>query len=183
VFESRHVSFFSWLWRNSSKSTESWTTFVRITRFTMILIVDTNWSTTLIDNIVWIQIVIICSSSCGRSIDMMCLRSMVCLAKLVEDRSGSFCINCRYLSHHLSIICMRAVCGFGTGTLFGGTYLWWRSTLSTMGIIPIFTLTCLIWWWANSLRITLLAVLLIISNSVSSEHVSMELQTISITCV
>jgi len=150
----------------------------------MVLIVDTNWSTTLVYNIVRIQIVIIySSSSCGRSIDMMCLSSMVCLAKLVEDRSGSFCINCRYLSHHLSIVCMRAVGEFGTSTLFGGTYLWWRSTLSTMGIIPIFTLTCLVWWRASSLRIALLAVLLIISNSVSSEHVTMELQTISITCV
>jgi len=149
----------------------------------MSIIVHSNWSTTLINDVIRVQIVVIYSHVGSGAVDVMSLSSVVCLPKLIENWSGSFCINCWYLSHNLSVVCMRTVSEFSTSSLFSWTNFLRRSALGSVSMIPVLALARFIWWWVTTSWVALIAILLVVSNSVSSEHISMELQSISVTCV
>lgn len=108
----------------------------------------------------------------------MGLTSVICLAKLIKNWSRSFCINCRYLGHYLTVISMWAIVKFSALTLLCWTYLLRRSALGSMRMIPIFSLASFVRWSS-----ILLIALINISDSVSSKHIWMIGQSISITCV
>lgn len=75
------------------------------------------------------------------------MSSYVCLTKLIKDWSWSFCINCRYLCHYLTIVVSNiAIIFISCSCLLCWTYFLSTSSFCTISMIPIFTLICFIWW-------------------------------------
>jgi hypothetical protein len=103
----------------------------------------------------------------------------ICLPKLVQNRSGSFGINSRYLSHHLAIICVVFI-EFSSLSLFCRTDLRWTSSF-IMIMLPVFASSSLICCSAS--WITLSTVLISICNPILLQKIVEVAKSISITCV
>lgn len=104
----------------------------------------------------------------------------ICLPKLVQNRSRSFGINCRYLSHHLAIISMVFI-KFSSLSLFCWTDLRWTTSFIIMVVLPILASSSLICW--STSWITCCTVLISICYSILLQKIVEVAESISITCI
>ena len=110
----------------------------------------------------------------------MVVSSNICLPKLVQNRSGSFGINSRYLSHHLAIICMVLI-EFSSLSLFCWADLRWTSSFIVMVMVPILASSSLVSW--PSSWIASCTVLVSVCNPILLQKIIEVAKSISITCI
>lgn len=164
---SRHVGFLSWLWADSPESSQSWRSLVvMVVAYRLAISRDAcivaRVGVQVIIIVVVRNIVIICVAC-----SYMIMISNVCLPKLVQDRSWSFSVYSRYLSHYLAIVGMAALIELCSLRLLGGTNLWGTSSLiSGVIMLPVLSSTRLVWWAIVPSRIADCTVLLIVSYSI-----------------
>ena len=109
----------------------------------------------------------------------MVMSSDICLPKLVQNRSGSFGIDSRYLSHHLAIISMIFI-EFSSLCLLCWTDLRWTTSF-IMVVVPVLASSSLI--CCSTSWIALCTVLISICNSVLLQKIVEVAKSISITCI
>mgnify|MGYP007026641975 FL=1 len=110
----------------------------------------------------------------------MVMDSDICLPKLVQNRSGSFGIDSRYLSHHLAIISMIFI-EFSSLCLLCWTDLRWTTSFIIMVVVPVLASSSLV--SCSTSWIALCTVLISICNSVLLQKIVEVAKSISITCI
>jgi hypothetical protein len=110
----------------------------------------------------------------------MVMYSYICLPKLVQNRSGSFGINSRYLSHHLAIISMIFI-EFSSLSLLCWTDLRWTTSFIIMVVVPVLASSSLV--SCSTSWIALCTVLISICNPVLLQKIVEVAKSISITCI
>ena len=174
-----HVSIFARLWTDSMKSAQSWTLFiVTIMSITIHITCVAYRSSCMIDISIWTQELISVAIFTNRRMAMI-MNLDVRLPELVQDWSGSFCIDSRYLSHNLSII--RAIVILtSTLNLLVRANLWWTIFVSVTIWSKVLTLARLV--WRSIIGIESRA-LLVVDHSIFLQTSGEIVHSISITCV
>ena len=176
-----HISL-TWLWANSMKSTKSWTLLIVVVMVVAIHVSSIAYrSSSMIIVSIWTQEVV--SVTIFTSWVMWLIMNLdVGLPELIQDWSGSFCIDGRDLGHDLSIIwtiiiltcwsCLLIWTDFGR-TIFVSVSI--RSKVFALGGLVWRSIPCIqkVSSWA----------LLVINYSILLQASSKVVHSVSITCV
>ena len=134
---------------------------------------DAHWSSSMINIRIWThELVIVVSWWMVRLI----MNLNISLTKLVQNWSGSLCVNCWYLSHYLSI--WTAICVLSSALdLLVGADLWRTTFVSVLPLILV-----LVWWSVVAIDETGCTALLIIDDSCLFQGGTKVVQAVSVTC-
>lgn len=159
IIPTGQIILLSRLWTNSSKmSTKSRTALVGIILIMIIIVIVvviviviaviivvvvviaaciiiawvSYWASSLIDVWIGIEVDWVCCT-----VSSMGMLTNIALSKLIKNWSRPFCINCRYLCHHLTIIGMWAVIELCTLSIccLCWTYFTWTCSLMTICVV------------------------------------------------
>jgi len=150
---------------NSSKPSESWTSFVGVAHVAVFIIVwvwVANWSSLLVDiriEVIWI----------GRSMhDVVVGHSDVRLPYLVQNWPASLGVDRWYLSHHLAVVCLVFASSL---SCLAGTYLL-RTTSFIMPMIPTLSLAGSVLRIVVTITLADLAALLLVVDPALLQNIS-----------